>query len=142
MKKEWSNKWKSSTQPRKQRKYRCNAPLHVKHKFISANLSKELREKFGKRSLPIRKGDNIEIMRGSSKNIRGIVEKVDLNRCKVYIDTLKTKKVDGSEVSRPIQPSNLKIINLNLDDKGRQKVLNRAEIRETKKKVEPKGGKK
>ena len=50
MKKKYSNSWKGSKQPRKQRKYRANAPLHTRHKMASANLSKELRKKYSKRN--------------------------------------------------------------------------------------------
>ncbi|MCW1309534.1 MAG: 60S ribosomal protein L26, partial [Candidatus Nanoarchaeia archaeon] len=35
----WSKKWKSSKKPSKQRKYRYNAPLHIRRKFLSVNLS-------------------------------------------------------------------------------------------------------
>ena len=73
MKKKFSTSWISSTQPRKQRKYRANAPLHTKHKFLSANLSKSLRQKYGKRSLPLRKGDEVLVMRGSFKKKRAKV---------------------------------------------------------------------
>jgi large subunit ribosomal protein L24 len=100
MKKEWSRMWLRSVQPRKQRKYRHNAPLHVRHRFMSANLSPEMRRRFGKRSMAVRKGDEVEIMRGSSKGLRGTVNRIDLSRCKVYVDEVKTKKVDGSEVIR------------------------------------------
>ena len=50
MKRKFSKSWKSSKQPRKQRKYSANAPLHLKRKLLSVNLSKELRKKYGKRS--------------------------------------------------------------------------------------------
>ena len=63
MKAKFSKKWKSSKQPRKQRKYRAEAPLHVKHKLVSANLSKELRKKYGRRSFPLRKGDTVLVKR-------------------------------------------------------------------------------
>ena len=125
MRKKFSTKWKSSKQPRKQRKYRANAPLHIRHKFVSAHLSKELREKYKTRSLPVRKGDTVEIMRGRFKGLEGKVTKVDLRSVKVYIDGIKTKKVDGSEVMVPIDPSNLLIKELNLDDRLRLKVLER-----------------
>ena len=62
MKQKFSTKWKSSKQPRKQRKYLANAPLHLKKKFISVNLSKELRKKHGKRNVSLRKGDIVKIM--------------------------------------------------------------------------------
>lgn len=126
MRQKWSNKWVSSVQPRKQRKYRHNAPLHVRHKFLSANLSKDLRKRYGKRSLPIRQGDEVEVTRGSSKKLKGNVTRVDLTRLKVYVDEIKVKKVDGSEITKPLEPSNLRITKLSLDDKRRQAVLERA----------------
>ncbi|MBS1194889.1 MAG: ribosomal protein L24p/L26e, archaeal/eukaryotic, partial [Methanomicrobia archaeon] len=46
-----------SIQPRKQRKARYTAPLHIKGKFLSATLSKELREQYKRRSLRVVKGD-------------------------------------------------------------------------------------
>jgi len=130
MKKKWSKKWVSSKQPRKQRKYRYNAPLHIRHKLISAHLSKELRERFKKRSVPLRKGDEIMVMVGEHKGFKGNVERVDTKKYKVYIEGLTVKKVDGSEVLIPIDPSNLMITKLNLDDKMRQKIFDRAKKQE------------
>ena len=126
MKKSWSKKWVSSTQPRKQRKYRINAPLGVKRKFVSAHLSKELRERFGKRSIPIRKSDEVMVMRGSHRGYRGNVESVDLRASKIYVDGVKRKKVDGSEISIPLEPSNVMITKLTIEDKRRQAVLERS----------------
>ena len=125
MRKEWSSKWIRSKQPRKQRKYRYNAPLHIRRKFVSAHLSPELREKFGKRSFPLRKGDEVKVMRGEFKGFKGVVERVNLKDLKIYIEDLKVKKADGSEVLRPVRPSNLMIIKLNLDDKKRLEALER-----------------
>ena len=123
MRQDWSNKWKSSTQPRKQRKFRANAPLHVKRKFLSVNLSKALRERFQKRSMVVRKGDEVIVLRGSLKGSKGTVEKVDLSREKVYVESVKIKKVDGSEVPKGLQPSNLQITKLTTEDKQRQKII-------------------
>jgi len=125
MKQEWSRRWVSSVQPRKQRKYRYNAPLHVRQGFVSANLSKPLRERFGKRSMSLRKGDEVEVMRGSFRGQRGNIDRVDLSKSKIYVDEIKVKKSDGSEVMRALQPSNLRIVKLNLDDKKRQAILER-----------------
>jgi large subunit ribosomal protein L24 len=126
MKKEWSPRWLSSTQPRRQRKYRHNAPLHVRQGFVSANLSPELRKRFARRSMQLRKGDEARVMRGSLKGRNGTIDRIDLSRGRVYIDEIKVKKVDGSEVPRPLQPSNLMITKLKLDDKRRQAILDRA----------------
>ena len=125
MKKKWSNKWSASVQPRKQRKFRHNAPLHARQKFVSAHLSEGLRKKFGKRSIPIRKNDEVVVKRGSFKGTRGSISRVDLRKAKVYMEEIKTKKVDGSEVHKPIEPSNLVITKINLDDKRRQAIVER-----------------
>jgi len=123
MKKEFSKKWISSKQPRKQRKYRYNAPLHIRHKLLSAHLSKKLREELKTRSLPIRKGDKVRVMRGKYKKVEGTVTKVDMKKLKIYIDSVKRKKVSGKEVLVPIDPSNVEIIELNKDDPKRLKRL-------------------
>jgi len=125
MKQEWSNNWKSSKQPRKQRKYRYNAPNHVRHKFLSTHLSPALRKNFKRRAISIHKGDEIKVMEGSFKGKIGTVERVNLKKCKVYVDNIKVKKVDGTEVMRAIEPSNLMITKLNLDDKLRNKSINK-----------------
>ena len=78
MKKIFSTSWKSSKQPRKQRKYVYNAPNHIKKKLVSTTLSKELRKNYGKRNVPIRKGDKIKVLRGQFKGKTGEVTKVDL----------------------------------------------------------------
>ena len=137
MENEWSNKWVSSSQPRKQRKYRHNAPLHVKRKFLSTNLSKPLRERYNKRSMVVRKGDEVIVMRGQLKGTKGLVDKVDTNKECIFLENVKMKKVDGSQVAKPLVPSNLMIIKLSLDDKRRQVILERVSSRG--KKEEEKG---
>lgn len=126
MRNEWSRKWVGSSQPRKQRKYKANAPLHAKRKMAAANLSQELRERYGKRSMVPRKGDEVKVMRGDSRGKTGVVEKVDLTKGRVHIEGVKRKKVDGSEIPVPIVPSNLQITKLTLEDKRRQAVLERS----------------
>lgn len=123
--KKFSTKWKASKKAKKQRKYRYNAPLHLRHKFVSAHLSKELRDKYKRRAFPIRKGDEIEVMRGKFKGMRGKVARVDLKNIKIYVNGITRKKVDGSEIMVAIDPSNLKIVELNLDDKKRLEAITR-----------------
>ncbi|NMB66845.1 50S ribosomal protein L24 [Candidatus Woesearchaeota archaeon] len=127
MNKEFSKHWKKSKQPRKKRKYAANAPLHIKRKMLSSNLSKDLRKKYSKRSLVIKKGDVAKIMRGKFKNKQGKVINVDIKRCKVTIEGITITKVDGSKVPVKMHPSNLQIIELNLDDKKRIKEKNNQE---------------
>ena len=119
MKTKFSSSWIRSKQPRKQRKYRYNAPLHLKQKFVGAHLSKELRKKYGKRSANLRKGDNVKIMRGQFKNKSGKIEKVDLKKTQIFVSGMGIVKKDGTKVRFPIHPSNLMITELNMDDKRR-----------------------
>jgi large subunit ribosomal protein L24 len=114
-----------SKKPRKQRKFLYKAPLHLRRKMISAHLSKELREQYKRRSLPLRKGDEVKVMRGEFKGKVGKVVEIDTKKYKVYVDTVKKKRSVGTEYLVPISPSNLMIVKLNLDDKYRLKILER-----------------
>ncbi|MEM5870069.1 MAG: 50S ribosomal protein L24 [Candidatus Aenigmatarchaeota archaeon] len=114
-----------SKKARKQRKFLFTAPLHIRRKMMAAHLSKELREKYKRRSLPLRKGDEVEVMRGEFKGKRGKVSRIDLKKYKVYIEGITRRKTTGAEVQVPIHPSNLRIISLNLDDKKRVEALER-----------------
>ena len=134
MKKEFSTKWKASSQPRKQRKYLANAPLHLKKKVLNVNLSKELREKYGRRNIQIRKGDVALIMRGKFKGKKGKVLEVKIKKPSVYVEGMQVKKRDGSKANVRLQSSNLQIIELNLNDKKRK--LNRKEESSKNKKKE------
>jgi len=125
--KEFSIKWSSSKQPRKQRKYRYNAPMHVRRKLISAHLERTLRREYGKRSLPVRKGDEVKILRGGFAGKVGKVTRVDLKKLKVYVDAAKLKKVSGQEVEAAIEPSNIIITKINIDDRKRKKFIIRKE---------------
>ena len=126
MKSKFSSHWKASKQPRKQRKFRANAPLHTKHKFLSAHLSSELRKKYGKRSFPVRKGDEVLVMRGSFRKKKAKVASVELMRSRVTLENIQRTKKDGTKVSVFFSPSSLQIMTLNLDDKKRISSLERA----------------
>jgi large subunit ribosomal protein L24 len=121
MKRTFNKSWKASKQPRKQRKYLAKAPLHIKKKMLSVNLSKELRKKHGKRNLPLRKGDNVKIMRGKFKKKTGKIIEIKMKTGKIYIEGIQVKKQDGSKVNVPLRASNLQIIELILEDKRRMK---------------------
>jgi len=110
----------TSKQPRKQRKARYNAPLHIRQKFMGARLSDELSKKYNTRSAHVIVGDTVTVMRGDFRNVSGKVESVDLKRGVIVVTGVISTKVDGSEVPRPIYPSNVLITGLNLKDKTRE----------------------
>lgn len=121
MKKEFSTKWISSSQPRKQRKYIAKAPIHIKRKLLSVNLSKDLRKKHETRNVVVRKGDKVKVLRGKFKNKEAKVSKVLIKLTKIYLEGIQTKKQDGSMANVPLRPSNLQIIELSTEDKRRFK---------------------
>ncbi len=126
MKTLWSKKWKSSKQPRKQRKYRFNSPLHVKRKFMSALLSKDLRKKYNTRNIPIRVKDKVKILRGQFKGLIGEVEKVSLKKSKIFVRKAEFKKEEGRVIKYPISPSNVQIIDIDLSDKKRKQAIEKS----------------
>lgn len=138
MKQKFSTSWISSKQPRKQRKYKANAPLHIKHKFLSANLSKSLREKHGQRSLPLRKGDEVLVMRGSFKKKTAKIITIDLKQTKIALENLQRTKKDGTKVSVWFHPSSVQIQTLNLDDKKRIKSIEKKPVKSEGEKNAPK----
>jgi large subunit ribosomal protein L24 len=123
MKKVFTANWIKSVQPRKQRKYRYNAPLHLKSKFLNVHLDKTLKSKYGIRSIRVRKGDTVKISKGNYRGKSGKVDKVSLKYLKIYVQGIEQMKKDGSKSLVAIEPTNTIITNLDLSDKKRSKKL-------------------
>ena len=115
MKSKFSIKWLSSIQPRKQRKFRANAPLHIKGSFLSAKLSKELQTKQKTRSARVRTGDKVKILRGQFKGKTGAVDTVDVKKERIYVAGAEIIKKEGGKVPYPINASNVIITSLSQD---------------------------
>ena len=86
-------------------------------------MSKELRKKYGKRSIQLRKGDTIKIMRGKFRGKQGKVTDIKQKIFGISVEGIQRKKQDGSKVNVKLQPSNLQIIELNTEDSKRSKFL-------------------
>ncbi|MBR9675774.1 50S ribosomal protein L24 [Candidatus Woesearchaeota archaeon] len=117
--------WKASKKPSKQRKYVSKAPLHLRGAFLNVHLSAELRKKHSKRSVRVRKGDKIKVLRGTHKGKMGSVESVNVKKSKVYVVGVESIKRDGSKTKYPLSASNLLITDLNINDKKRKENLER-----------------
>ena len=107
-----SEKMKVITKPRTQRKFRAQAPLHMKQHFLHAHLSKELRSSMKKRAIRIKKGDKVKILRGQFKGKEGKIVDVNLTKRKIRIEGMTHRKARGQEVFMPIDPSNVIIIEM------------------------------
>jgi large subunit ribosomal protein L24 len=119
----FSTAWKSSTKARKQRKYRFTLPTHTRQRLIRSHLSKELKKKYNRRSIGIRVGDKMRILRGQFKKKEGKIEHIDRKRERVYISGIEILKKDGSKSQFPIHPSNLIVVEAQINDKRRKQKL-------------------
>ncbi len=128
MSQKWKKSWKSSKNPSKQRKYRANAPYHLRKKFLSITLSDELEEKMGTSSIPVRTGDKAEIMRGDYEGLSGTVDRVDYTNYKVYLNNIERERVDGTETKVALDPSKLRLVKLELEDTKRIEKYELSEI--------------
>merc|ERR1719223_1898057 len=113
-----------SSSRRKSRKAHFAAPSSVRRKILSASLSKELRAQYGVRSLPIRKDDEIKVVRGKSKDQTGKITQVYRKRFYVNVERVERNKCNKSTVPINLHPSNLVITKLHLD-KDRLNLLQR-----------------
>jgi ribosomal protein uL24 len=78
------------------------------------------------RAIPVRKGDRVMIVRGEGKTgSASKVAKIDRKARKVYVEGFTYFKSDGTELQRPVDASNLVIINPDWSDVRRRKLLNR-----------------
>lgn len=107
---------------RKQRQRIYKSPLHTHKNNLKCRLDEFLREEYGLRSLVVKRGDLVRIMRGQFRDTEGKVIGVDYQHIRVYIDSATTTKADGKEVQVPLHPSNLMLVKLELDDE-RQKLI-------------------
>lgn len=105
------------------------AAHHTRSKQLGSTLSKELREKYGRRSARVIEGDTVRIMRGEFKGIDGKVTQVSTKKNSIAVEGIKREKLKGGNVDIYIHTSNVMITGMNLDDKWRQ---NRLEKQRTK----------
>jgi large subunit ribosomal protein L24 len=102
--------------------------------MFAAPLSSNLKGTHGIKTLPVRSGDTVRIMRGDHKDFEGKITRVDTGKYRIYVEGLTREKVDGTTISVPVHPSKVMITNLNLDDKWRKEILARKKA--PKKKIE------
>merc|ERR1712203_398426 len=110
---------------RKQRKRQFTAPSHIRRKLMSAPLSKDLRAKYGVRSMPIRKDDEVQVLRGHYK-VQQVGKVVQCYRKKfvVYIERIQREKANGATVYVGIHPSKVSIVKLKMG-KDRKLIIDR-----------------
>ena len=107
---------------RTQRKLQLSAPSSIKRRLMSCHLAKALREEHKLRALPIKRGDEVKILKGKFKNKAGKVVQVYRRRNVIYVDKIQREKQNGQTVFFPIRPSYCVIEKL-LNNKDRKKTI-------------------
>ena len=109
---------------RKQRKAHFASSSHIRRKLMSSHLSKDLKNKYQVRAMPIRKDDEVLVVRGPLKGNKGKVIQVYRSRWCIYIEKLTKQKLNGQPINIPIDPSKCVITKLKID-KDRNDLLAR-----------------
>ena len=109
--------------PRKQRKAAFAAHQFARRRLLSVPLSKELRARYGRRQLPVRKGDTVRVLRGSYEGQEERVAKVNTRHRTVTLDNITVKKADAKLKPLPVAPNHLVLTKLNLSDAWRRRIL-------------------
>ena len=112
-----------SPQPRRQRKAVFTAYLFERHRKMAVPLSRELRQRYGRRQVPVRKGDTVRILSGSYVGREERVARVDLRGYSVTLDNVTGKTADAKLKPLPIRPSHILLVRLNLSDPWRRRLL-------------------
>ena len=106
---------------------------------LSSMLSKNLRKKYGKRSIRVMEGDSVKVIRGEFNGVDGKVTKVSSADNGLTIEGVKKEKLKGEKYDVFVHTSNIEVTGLNTDDKWRINKLEGKNVRaarpETEKKV-------
>merc|ERR1712178_648806 len=113
-----------------------SAPSSVRRKIMSAHLNKELIQKYHVKSMPIRKDDEVIVVRGINKGREGKLIQVYRKKYVIHIERVTREKSNGFTVNVGIHPSNGMITKLKLD-KDRRAILDRKDT--TKERPQGKG---
>ena len=77
--------------------------------------------------MPIRKDDEVRIMRGSHAGKEGKVTCCHRSKYVINVEKVTRDKANGSSVAIPIHPSKVMITKLKLDE-SRKKILDRKDV--------------
>jgi len=124
--------------PTKVRNYQIyRATMATRSKQLGSPLSKELQEKYGKRSMRVVLGDTVKVMRGEYRGVDGKISKISIPDNSIAIEGVKKEKSKGEKFDVLIRSTNVVITNLNLDDHWRKTKLEGKKPKTTPKEAKP-----
>lgn len=104
-------------------------PKHKAVKTIASHLDEKLAKELNKRSIGVRKGDTVKIVRGENKGKEGKISSVDTVKKRIYIEKVVVRRSNGQEKPLPIQPSNVIVTDLDRSDRKRFKTTTKKEAK-------------
>ncbi len=109
--------------PRRQRRALYNASTFERRRRMTVPLSRELRGRFGRRALPLRKGDTVRVLSGSFVGREERVAKVNRRDYSVTLDNVTLKTAEEKLKPLALRTSHLVLTRLNLADPWRRRSL-------------------
>lgn len=117
------------------------AAVTTRSKLMCSHLSKDLQQKYNRRSVRVTEGDTVKVLRGEYKGVSGKITRVSTLRNGIAIEGIKKEKLKGGNLDVFIHTSNVLVTDLNTEDKWR---INKVEgknpkpVKESKPKDAPK----
>ncbi|MFN3655467.1 MAG: 50S ribosomal protein L24 [Candidatus Nitrosotenuis sp.] len=99
------------------------ATLFTRSKQMCSHLSKELQQKYNRRSIRVTEGDTVRVMRGEFKGVTGKITKISTEKNGAAVEGIKKEKLKGGNLDVFIHTSNLLVTDINTEDKWRQNKL-------------------
>ncbi|AFP65438.1 60S ribosomal protein L26 (nucleomorph) [Chroomonas mesostigmatica CCMP1168] len=96
------------------KKFSKSSSCERRRKMVSP-LSKDLKIKYNVSSVPIRKEDEVQIIRGSFKGKRGKIVQCHRKNFHIFIDKIINAKTSKNSSYVPISPSNVIVTGINLN---------------------------
>jgi len=109
--------------PRRQRRALYLAPTAERRRRMTVPLSRELRRRFQRRNVPVRKGDTVRVLSGSFAGREERVARVSRRTYSVTLDNVTLKTAEDKLKPLALRMSHLVITRLNLADPWRRRAL-------------------
>lgn len=95
------------------------AAVTTRSKLMCSHLSKDLQQKYNRRSVRVTEGDTVKVLRGEFKGVSGKITRVSTLRNGIAIEGIKKEKLKGGNLDVFIHTSNVLVTDLNTEDKWR-----------------------
>ncbi len=104
-------------------KHSRNQASTPQRRAVSAHLSSDLAGRYNLKTVPIRTGDSVRVLRGEFAGLEGKVDRIDRGSSRVFVEGMTREKTAGASSRLSVHASKVLLTNLNLSDKWRSSLL-------------------